>query len=100
MKRLQKIDDLLKICRTILATDIDEGFNLNIIHYKTETQGHRESDKEFAIVKNKRKFYTKKCKFYDVFRKKIRDVEVYVPYKQFVSECFKFKSNLENIQSN
>ena len=34
------------------------------------------------------------------FWKKIRDVEVYVLYKQFVSEGFKFKPNLENIQSN
>ena len=56
--------------------------------------GWKEVVKTLDIVKTKRKYQSYRFKFYDTDERKIRNVDVYSPYKQFISG-FGFKSDLE-----
>ena len=89
-KSYKKVHELSEICREILSSSIDVGFDLNKIIFITNKTGFVNGEWEIQVDVSRRKFHTEKYKFYDTTQNKIHDVEVFIPYKQLQNESFKF----------
>ena len=87
------IQKLSEICDKILNKGPDTSFNLNNNNYITDMLVWKDVVKTLDIVKTKRKYQSNRFKFYDTDERKIRNIDVYSPYKQFISGVG-FKSDL------
>ena len=79
-KNYKKVHELSEICRTILSSSIDPGFIWDKVIFITNKTGFVNEEWEIHIDKSRKRLHTEKYKIYDTTKKRIRDVEVYIPY--------------------